>query len=125
MNRQEIMNTLGAYEQQIRQLSQQLQAVERNLVDLDNLVHGLDEIKKGKEILAPIGKGIFANANLVSDKLTVDIGEKTFVKKDIPETKKLIKEQIKKLEEVKQELEKRIKEIDKEMTRIIQKAQGE
>jgi len=121
---QEIIYTLGMYEQHIKQLSQQLQAVEENIVELNSLIFDLDEIKKGKEILAQVGKGVFVNANLTSNELTVNVGEKNFVKKKIPETKKLIKEQLSKLENVKKELEMKIDEIGGEIQRILSEMEG-
>jgi len=121
---QDIIYSLGMYEQHIKQLSQQLQAVEENIVELNSLIFDLDEIKKGKEVLAQVGKGIFVNANLTSDELTVNVGERNFVKKNIPETKKLIKEQLSKLENVKKELEMKIDEIGGEIQRILSEMEG-
>ena len=115
---QELLYNLGVFEQQIRQLQQQLQLIEKSILDLNSLDFGLDEIKGsvGKEILAQLGRGIFAKTKLISEDLIVDIGEKTLVKKTIPETKKLIQEQIKKLEEIKKELQSNLEEINEELT---------
>lgn len=121
---QEIMFKLSMFEQQIQQLQQQLQAVEKGIVELDSLNLGLDEIvgKEGKEIFASVGKGIFAKAKLISEELIVEIGNKTFVKKTIPETQKLVKEQIEKLEEVKKELNKNLEDTSDELRKLIQSA---
>jgi hypothetical protein len=72
-------------------LQQQLQAIEQGLVEMQSLNFGLDELKgkTGKEILAPIGRGIFARAKLISEDLLVDVGGKKFVTKNIVQTKKL------------------------------------
>jgi len=115
---QELLYNLGVFEQQIQQLQQQLQLIEKNILDLNSLDFGLDEIRGsvGKEILAQLGRGIFAKTKLISEDLIVDIGEKTLVKKTIPETKKLIQEQIKKLEEIKKELQNNLEEINVELT---------
>jgi prefoldin subunit 5 len=66
---QELMFKLSMFEQQIQQLQQQLQAVEQGIVDMNSLSMGLEELKgsKGKEILAPIGRGIFAKARHKKD----------------------------------------------------------
>lgn len=126
---QKLLAKLGKYEQQIKQLHQQLRAIEDGLREMNSLSSGLDEIqevikKKGKkEILAPIGRGVFVEAELLSDKLTVDVGNGTFVKKSIPETKKIIKTQIKKLEDVKKELDKRMEEMNLEINAEISEAE--
>ncbi|MBI2057335.1 prefoldin subunit alpha, partial [Candidatus Pacearchaeota archaeon] len=110
-NEQELTFKFQMLEQQIMAIQQQLQAVEQTLLDMALLNIGLDEIKKdtptgvpyeGKEILSPVGAGIFAKAKLLSEELVVAIGEKNYIKKSIPETKKLIQEQIKKLEKVRE-----------------------
>lgn len=123
---QELMLKLGTFEQQIQQLQQQLRAVEQGIVELNSLNFGLDELKggKGKEILSPVGRGIFARTKLLSEELTVDIGGKNFVKKSIPETKKIIEEQTEKLSEIKNGLEKNLENINIEIREVIMGAQN-
>ena len=122
---QELMIKLGMFEQQIQQLRQQLQAVEESIIEITSLNYGLDELENsaGKEILAPIGRGIFVKTKLLSDKLTVDVGGRNFVKKSIPETKKIIENQIKKLNEIKKDLNRNIEEINQELRGTILGAQ--
>ena len=118
---QEFLYKLSIFEKQIEQLNQQLQLIEKSILDLNSLNFGLDEIKGsvGKEVLAQLGRGIFVKTKLISDELVVDVGEKNFVKKSIPETKKIIKEQIEKLNQLKKELEDKIEEIDKEVAELV------
>ncbi|MBM3228548.1 prefoldin subunit alpha [Candidatus Pacearchaeota archaeon] len=120
-NSQELLFKISMFEQHIENLRQQLSAVKESLVYLESLNLGLNDIKdsKGKEILASIGKGIFVKAQLISEELILDVGGKNFVKKDIPETKKIIGEQIKKLQEIKKELEEKLEEINKEMISLL------
>ena len=120
-NQQELFFKLNIFEQQMQQLQEQLQAVERSILDLVSLNFGLEELvgSKGKEILAPIGRGIFAKTKLDSEELTIDIGGKTLVKKNIPDTKKLIEEQIKKLKEIKEELKNNLDQVREEMTNLM------
>jgi prefoldin alpha subunit len=124
-NEQELMFKLSMFEQQIQQLQQQIQAVEQGLVEMESLNLGLSELvgSAGKEILATIGRGIFVEAKLVSEDLTVDIGEKKFVKKSISKTKELIEEQIEKLKEVKKELEKNLEKVSEELQRVMEEEQ--
>lgn len=120
-NHQELLFKLGAFEQQIRQIQEQIQAVEQGISELSSLNLGLNEIigSKGKEILAPIGRGIFVKSQVLSEDLTVDIGGKNFVKKSVPETQKTIKKQIKKLEEAKKDLNRSLEEVSKEVEKVI------
>lgn len=124
-NQEELMYKLSAYEQQIKQLQQQLEAVEQAIIEMNSLNLGLDELigSKEKEVLAPIGRGIFVKTKLISEDLIVDIGGKNFVKKNIPDTKKLIKEQLKKLEDIKIELNENLEEINQELTMVFMDSQ--
>lgn len=124
---QELMFKLSMFEQQIQGLNQQLQAVEKAIVDMADLNLGLDELKgkKDQEILATIGKGIFVKAKLISEDLTVDVGGRNFIKKSIPDTQKIIQEQIKKLEEAKEELNNALEEVNKNLTETMMEHQKE
>lgn len=126
-NQEELMYKFQMYEQQIMQLQQQLEAVEQAIVEMNSLILGLGELTgaKEKEILATIGKGIFVKTKLISEDLIVDVGGKNFVKKSIPETKKLIQNQVKKLEEVKKELEDNLEKINEELTKTFMDTQKE
>ena len=119
--KQEILFKLSLFEQQINQMQQQLQSVEREIIDLSSLELELDDLKgsNGKEILAPVGRGIFAKAKLLSEDLIMDVGGKNFVKKTIPETQDIIKGQIKKLEQIKSQLQKNSDEISREAEKLI------
>jgi len=124
-NSQELMLKLSMYEQQIQQLQQQLQSIEQSLVELGSLSIGVGDLegKKGKEIMAPIGRGIFVKAKVLEETLRVDIGNKIFVNKTIADTKKLIDEQIKKLEEVKKEMDDSLESLGNEIQGVIMDAQ--
>jgi len=122
---QEFLYKLSMFEQHIRQLHQQLELVEKSMLDLNSLDFGMDEIKGsvGKDILAQLGRGVFVKAKLVSEELIVDVGNKNFVGKSITDTKKIIKEQIEKLHQIKKELEDKIEEINEEITGLVLEAQ--
>ena len=120
---QELYFKFSMFEKQIKELQQQIESVENGIVDLTSLNFGLDELtgSKDKEIFAPLGKGIFVKAKLISEELNVDIGSGNFVKKSIPETKELIESQIKKLQGIKVELENSLEEIGKEINGMMER----
>ena len=124
-NQQELMFKLQMYQQHVEQTQSQLQAVEQGINEMANLRIGLDEIvgKKGQEIKAHLGRGIFISANLTSEELLVDVGDKNFVVKSIPDAKNLIEDQILKLEDAKKELHFNLDKIGEEMQNLISEAQ--
>ena len=125
MDQQELMYKFSFYEQQIKNLQEQLQAVDQAIVDSSSLEIGLDELKgaKDKEVMAQIGRGIYARTRLISEDLLVDVGDKNFVKKSVEGTQKTIKEQIEKLREVKKQIENGLEEINEELTKIFLETQ--
>ncbi len=125
MNNEELNRKFGIFEQQIRQIQEQLQAVENAIFEMDIIDSGLGEIegKTGEEIMAPIGKGIFVKAKLLSEELTVDVGDKHFIKKTIPDTQKLIRDQVENLGKMKNELEKSLDKINGEITQTMLNAE--
>jgi len=124
-DQQELMFRFQMFEQQIQQLGQQLDAVERGIIEMTSLNIGLNDLVggKNKEIMAPVGRGIFAQAKLLSDELLVDIGEGKLIKKSIPDTQKLIEEQVQKLGQAKIELNNAMEQINEELTKTMIEAQ--
>jgi len=124
-NQQELLFKFNMFERQINELQQQIESVERGIVELDTLNFGLDELvgNTGKEMFAPLGKGIFVKAKLISEQLTVDIGQGNFIQKSIPETKKLIQEQVLKLQGIKKELEENLEAIGEEVTKLMNESE--
>jgi len=124
---QKIMNKLSSYEQQLNQLRQQFRAVDEGMVELSSLDHGLDEVEdsEGKDILAPVGRGIFVNAKLTSKDLIVDVGDKILVRKSIPETKEIIKNQLERLGDLKKELEEKMDEVQEEASLFLEEVQSD
>ena len=124
-NQQELMFKLSMYEQQIQHLQKQIQAIEQGIVEMKSLSLGLDELKgaEGKEIMAPIGRGIFAKSKLLSEELTVDVGGGNLVKKSIDDTKKIIDEQVNKLEDVKEEMNINLEKLSGELMNMIGEAE--
>ena len=126
MEQQEVIFRLSMMEQQMNQMQQQLQAIERGINDLQSLNLGLDEIPSspGKEILAPIGKGIYVRAKVLSEELLVNVGDNNFVNRSVKEAKDLIGGQVKKLGDMKSDIERSIEMTNEEFMGLIQKYQG-
>ena len=123
---QEIMYKMQVFEQQMQQVQQQLQMIEQGKVELNDMSKAIEDLKgkTGKEIMAPIGRGIYVKAKLVSEDLTVDIGGKKFVKKDIDQTKETIAKQLEKLDEVNKQLDKTLEDLNKEVMELFSEVEG-
>ena len=120
MNQEQLIQ-LQVIEQEAQQLEQQSQLVQQNLVEMQNLIASLDEIDKTdkKEILASIGRGIYIPAEIKDKTLSVEVGNKIFVKKSISETSKIIEEQIEKLNSAREQIEDKIEELRYEVNQVM------
>ncbi len=91
-------------------LKQQLDAIEKNLIQLEQkrnelvfVVDSLNSIKgqSGEKILVPIGSGVFIPAILEkNDKLLVEIGSGVVLKKNLEEAQKILESQSKEIEKI-------------------------
>ena len=83
---------------QIKQLQQQLEALDEKRQELENAITSLDELKgshKKAKMLAPITEGMFVSATLDSgDELIVNVGGNVCVRKTVEEVKGMLKERL-------------------------------
>ncbi len=111
MSKEELQNKYMQYQmidQQMKQIQQQVQVIEKQLVDLAVTRQAMDDLEKtnvGSEILVPVSNGIFTKAELKDNKkLILNVGSNTAVEKSIPDTKKLIDNQFKEIKKVQKDL---------------------
>ena len=115
---QEKLFRIGMLEQQARQIEQQLQGIEQQIIELQLLKMNLDELNKSdtkEEVLASIGRNIFVKTSLQSKELFVDIGAKTVVKKSIEEAKEIIDKDISRMTEARNNILKEFNEVAEEI----------
>lgn len=115
----EILNSLNS---RYEMLVEQLKLVEQQVSELSLFDEELEVIKskKDQEILAPIGKSVFAPVNIDSvKKLIVEVGSGYFVKKSLDETKSVIKDQKQRLESFKVQISSELDNITKELQSLV------
>lgn len=125
MAKEEYLIKLATLDQEISRLEQQMQLIEQQILEMQNLKAGLEELGKSKEkqMLANLGKNIFIKTEIKDKNLLVDVGNRTFVKKNVEDTIKVIDEQLSKLMEGKNQVLNRIQEIQKKTEAIIVEAE--
>ena len=117
---------LSMLEQEAQKLQEQMQIIEQQVLELQSLEHGLQELDKTNEkaMLSNLGKGIFMKTEIKDKNLFVDVGNKTFVKKDVPQTLKIIEEQLSKLIEAKNQIMLRMQELQEQMQTLFAEVQN-
>ncbi len=118
---------LAQLEQEANKYQEQMQMLDQQIDEIQSIENSLKAIEKTKEnsIYANIGKNIFIKTEIKGKDLLVDVGNKTFVKKDIPGTMKVIEDQIAKIAEAKGKIVGRLQEIQGQMQKIVEQAEKE
>jgi len=127
MNEQEKQQKYLEYQiisQQIEQMQQQFTQIQHQMMELVKVNDTLEELKKSddqREILIPLGAGIFVNGNVSNPKnLITNIGMQTAVNKSVDEVNKLVKEQIQQLNEYTQQIKDEISKLALHQQNIVQ-----
>ncbi len=110
----------GKTEEQINLINQQISQLEALKLSLEKF-----ETAKEKDILAPLGKGIFFKSELKEKELFVNIGAGVVVKKKPKETAEIIDRQIKEMNEIKEQLAQNIQRIAMQVQEVVEEAQKE
>ncbi|MBR9704569.1 prefoldin subunit alpha [Candidatus Pacearchaeota archaeon] len=118
---QQYMMQFQMLQEEAQQLNQQMQMIEQNISEIGEIKESLDEIGKSEkqEILANLGKKIFLPVVVKEKHLIVDVGNKKFVKKTIPETNTLITQQLEKLNIARMQITERLEALQKEAETIM------
>jgi len=118
---------LAQLEQEADRYQEQMQMLDQQIEEIQSIQRSLNEIDKSKEntIYANLGKNIFIKTQITGKDLLVDVGNKTFVKKDIPGTIKVIEDQITKIIEAKGKIVTKLQEIQENMQKIVEQAEKE
>lgn len=86
------------FQQQIEQVSQHLEMLNRQEAELNNSINAIQELEKaqlGNEILTPIATGVFVKTELKDNKtMIVGVGSDTAVEKKAPEVIKYLEDQM-------------------------------
>tara|TARA_Y100000310_G_C20445724_1_gene698308 strand:- start:101 stop:547 length:447 start_codon:yes stop_codon:yes gene_type:complete len=126
MEQQEYLIKLQMLEQQTAQFGEQLQLIDKQVVELDRLKENVERLEGSKksEMFSEVGKGIYVKGKLESPEMMVDVGNKVLVPKTGKEIRGIVDSQIKKFADVKVEISKKVEEINQEVDSLI-KDKGE
>jgi prefoldin alpha subunit len=112
-------------EQEAQALNQQLELIDQNISEMQALSLSLAEIenKENNEFLVNIGKKIYFAVEIKKEMPIMEVGNKTFVRKSIPDAKKIIEGQENKLAIAKTQIIERLNALQEEANILIQEMQ--
>jgi len=123
---QEILQRAMMLRQQSEESEKHLEFVQQQIAELDDFSQTLEEFDKNKEkeMLAPLGKGVYAKADRKDEKLFVDVGAGIMVRKTPKEARKIISEQMKKFTEAKVQLTAQLEAYRVEFTKMLESVEN-
>jgi len=127
MAKEEVLLQLSMLEQQANEITEKIQAVDNQVSELESLKFSLKKMEKskGKEMLSPLGRGIFLKTEVKDEKVFVNVGNKTLVKKTFSEASEIIEKQIFEMQEIKHHLLHNIEQINSQLQNLVEEAQKE
>jgi prefoldin alpha subunit len=98
---QELGTRMKFLEEQMQKLEQQLQ----ELANVKETVEEISNVEAGKDLLIPLGAGVFIRAKVKeTDKVVMNVGSAVVVEKDIKDASQLVSHQLESLEEVREKM---------------------
>ncbi len=109
-------------EQHSREIEQNLEMIEAQILELKHLLDSIAQIESSKEnsLYSSLGKGIYLKTKLEDKNLLVQVGAGVALKKTPEQTSQLIKEQLKKFQEAKSYLLSQREALHSELSSIIE-----
>ena len=118
---QELIMQASMIERQMQEAQQNVEFLEKEILDLRQFQENLNFFDKteGKDILASLGKGVYAKSQLVDKRLFVEVGSGIIVRKTPEEASKVVEEQLKKLMQGRIHFITKIEELQSELQNMI------
>lgn len=105
---EELLYQVQLLQQEAEKINSQLETVDQQLTELSSFTSYLNTLsttkEKDTEILASIGKGIYAKTALIDKDLYVEVGSGVVLKKTPSQVNEVIENQVKKLKEIRIQL---------------------
>ena len=117
---QEALIKASMLENQIKETEQHIEFISSQIIELKALEGNISSLKENKEILSPLGKGIFLKAKQEEKNLFVSIGAGIIIKKSPEKTIEAIKTQIERLSSLHAQLSSQIQSEYMQMNSIIE-----
>ena len=127
MNREEYLIRLSMLEQEANKIEEQIGIISQQINELEVLKSSLKNLDRNekRELLAPLGRGIFFKSELKEKELFVNVGQGIVVKKSPEETAEIIERQVSQLGEIKEQLITNISEVRMQLEDVVEQARQE
>ena len=127
MDKQEVLMRAQSIQQEYQQVNENLNYISNQIDELETFKESLSTFIKSEsnEMLASIGRGVYAKSELKEKKLFVEIGAGIIIRKNPEQVKDIIESQVSKLKSIKANLRGRIEVLNSEMMSLVNAIQAQ
>ena len=127
MDKQEVLMRAQSIQQEYQQVNENLNYISNQIDELETFKESLSTLIKSEsnEMLASIGRGVYAKSELKEKKLFVEIGAGIIIRKNPEQVKDIIESQVSKLKSIKANLRGRIEVLNSEMMSLVNAIQAQ
>ncbi|MEK6820408.1 MAG: prefoldin subunit alpha [Nanoarchaeota archaeon] len=127
MKKEEYLLRLSMLEQEANKIEEQIGIINQQISELEVLKLSLKNLSRTeeKEVLAPLGRGIFFKSELKEKELFVNVGREVVVKKSPEETAEIIEVQVSQMRAIKEHLISNITEVRMQLEDVVEQARQE
>jgi len=123
--KEELLMKASLLKQESEETEKGLDFVNEQISELEKFLQALDSIKdkNNREILAPLGKGVFMKAKKEDSKLFIEVGDGVVVRKTPEATQKVVEEQIKKFQDARIQLKAQLEEYTSQFSELLKEVE--
>jgi prefoldin alpha subunit len=116
---QEHIRRFSILQQKANQIQEQIQQINSQIEEFEGLKRSVGDVKEGREVLSPLGRGLFFKSDVKDKKLFVSIGSGIVVKRNPEKAGEIIDKQIGNMKDVKKDLVEEIEGINSQFQEIL------
>jgi prefoldin alpha subunit len=122
----EAIAQIQTVEQQSQEVEQNLEFVVRQIMDLEQFMDALKAFSKSneKEMLSPLGKGVYVKTQILDKKLYVDAGANVTIRKTPEEAGKIVEGQLSNLKKLKVQLTNQLELYSQAMQQLLREIEA-
>ncbi len=125
IEQQQLIMQLVSLQEEAKRIEATIQDIDARAQEFQDLKQSVEKLEdeQGKDILAPVGRGIFFKSELKEKKLYVNVGSDIVVKKNPKQAAEIVGNQIKELENLRDNLFSEMQKINLQMQGLVEKAE--
>ena len=126
IEQQQLIMQLVGMQEEAKRIEATIEDINSRIQEFEDLKQSLGNLEEqeGKEVLAPVGRGIFFKSKLKDKKLFVNVGSNIVLRKTPKDAAKIVDNQVKEMENLRENLFSEMQKINMQMQELVQQAES-